>query len=122
MAIPRVNVLDYNALGKKFIEWSLDADARPKDLAELEVQLTGIVAFPLPDYIKSLLIIQGGKDVLLLRLPPAELIQDTLDETSTGGGAYPLPGFYREKFEGSPVDNKTFFEFRVGDYTIAHCT
>ena len=69
MAIPRIKVLDYQGLGRKFIQWARDPDTRPATLAQLTEQTKGMVD-PLPDYIKALMFVQSDKEVLLLRLPP----------------------------------------------------
>lgn len=123
MAIQRIKVLDYRELGKKFIQWAKDADSRPRTLEEFKAQTQGIVD-ELPSYLKALMIVQGDKEVLLLRLPPAELVADTEQTMGSGrSGAYPLPSFYEEKLvQGLHPDNMAFFQYRVGDYTIAHCT
>ncbi|HEX8663193.1 MAG TPA: hypothetical protein VF744_04105, partial [Beijerinckiaceae bacterium] len=104
--------------------WSLDPDTRPANLDEFVKQTTGILELPKApdDYIKALVFVQAGKEVLMIRLPPAELVQNTLDNLNTGG-KYPMPDFYEERLlNGQHQDNKEFFTFRVGDYTIAHCT
>ncbi len=121
MAVQRIKVLDYRELGKKFIAWAKDADSRPKTLAEFVQQTQGVVD-KLPSYIKALQFVQGDKEVLLVRLPPAELIEDSEESFKSGKGAYELPSFYEEKLvQGLHPDNRAFFEFRVGDYVIAHC-
>lgn len=121
MAIQRIKVLDYRELGKKFIQWAKDADSRPRTLEEFKAQTHGIVD-DLPSYLKALMIVQGDKEVLLLRLPPAELVADTEQTMAIGGPLYPLPAFYEERLvQGLHPDNLAFFQYRVGDYTIAHC-
>ncbi len=121
MAIQRIKVLDYQELGKKFIAWSKDADSRPKTLEEFVTQTKGIID-PLPSYIKALQFVQGDKEVLLVRLPPAELVADTEASIKDPNALYPLPSFYEERFAGgNDPGHQAFFERRVGDYTIAHC-
>jgi hypothetical protein len=123
MPMERINILDYRGLGQKVIQWAQDQTSRPKDLAEFERQLAGIIEFPLPSYIKSLLLVQNTKDLLLIRLPPADLVEDTLTTISQGGN-YRLPGFYEDRLVAGTQetsDNRKFFDFRVGDYSLAHC-
>src|SRR5215467_10826391 len=96
MSVPRINVLNYQTLGQKMIQWAKDPNSRPRDLTEFEAQLAGILEFPLPSYIKSLLIVQNTKDLLLIRLPPAELVDDTLTSVAIGS-SYPLPNFYDDR-------------------------
>jgi hypothetical protein len=121
MAIQRIKVLDYQELGKKFITWSKDPDSRPKTLEEFVIQTAGIVD-TLPGYIKALQFVQADKEVLLVRLPPAELVADTEASNKDPNAPYPLPTFYEERLKGGVDPGKqAFFERRVGDYTIAHC-
>jgi hypothetical protein len=123
MAIERIKVLNYQELGKKFIQWALDPASRPVDLDGFKAQTVGIVEQPLPDYITEFKLVQAAnKSQLLLRVPPAELVQDTLTEIA-GPGDYRLPEFYEEKFlHGQHSPKREFFELRVGDYLIAHCS
>src|SRR6266536_2526164 len=96
--IERVEVIDYRALGRKIIRWSKNANSRPKDLVEFEKQLKGIVKFPLPSWVKGLQFVQGNLEVLLIRLPPVALMEDT-SRSTLSKEPYPLPkqlvDFYR---------------------------
>ena len=122
MAIPRLNVLQHREFGKKVIKWALEPETRPKSLAEFAAQTTGIIEQPFPAHIKAVQFVQSNKEVLLIRLAPAEIVQDTLDRLKTATGKYPLPKFYDEYFtQGLHTDQREFFEFRVGDYTMAQC-
>jgi hypothetical protein len=126
--IDRVEVINYRALGKKIIRWSKDARSRPKDLVEFERQLKGIVKFPLPKWIKGLQFVQGNLEVLLIRLPPAELMQDTLKD-ALSKEPYPLPknlgDFYLSlSAKGLPksrAQKLAMLEVRTADYTIQCC-
>ena len=129
MAIPRINVLDYQALGQKFIGWVKDPSSRPKDLTEFGTQLAGIVD-QVPSYIKSIMFVQATKDILLIRLPPAEMVQDT-EKTIANGGKYQMSALLQTFYtdcadknfynQGTEADRKRTFECRVGDYSIALC-
>jgi hypothetical protein len=123
MAIQRITVLNYRTLGQKFIEWALNPASRPNNLADFVQQTTGILD-QFPNYINDFKLVQApDKSQLLLRLPPAELVQDTLTDIATQQGDYRLPKFYEQKFlHGQHSDKREFFEFRVGDYLIAHCS
>lgn len=122
MAIPRMNILDYQALGRLIIKWATDPASRPGTLPDFLEATHGIIEQPLPDSIKGLQFVQSNMEVLLIRLPPAELVEDTLNNIARGSGRYPLPDFYAEHIlHGQHVNMKDLFEFRVGDYTIAHC-
>jgi hypothetical protein len=124
--IERVEVINYRALGKKIIKWSKDARSRPKDLAEFEKQLKGVVKFPLPKWIKGLQFVQGNLEVLLIRLPPAELMEDTLN-TTLSNEPYPLPkeleAFYLklDALPRSKPQKLAMLEVRTADYTIQCC-
>jgi hypothetical protein len=126
--IERVEVIDYRALGKKIITWSKNARARPKDLREFEQQLKGVVKFPLPKWVKGLQFVQGNLEVLLIRLPPAELMEDTL-KTARSSEPYPLPkkleDFYMSLgtrgLPKSQSDKLAMLEVRTADYTIQCC-
>jgi hypothetical protein len=124
MAIERIKVNNYNALGNEFIEWALDDTKAPTNLAGFieKVVDTGIID-PLPNYITSFQKApRNKKEVLLLRLPPAELVQDTLDSIKNKED-YFLPPFYEVRLKGpNPPNDRDFFGFRVGDYVIAHCS
>lgn len=122
MNIERIKVLDYRELGRKFIQWARDQSSRPKTLDEFVQQTEGIVD-TLPSYIQALVFVQSGKEVLFIRLPPAEMVEDTLQElTADPNEEYALPSFYEERLTGGgSTNNLEFFEKRVGDYTIAHC-
>lgn len=122
--INRIPVLLPRELGATIIEWSLDPTKRPANLEAFVKDLVtnrGILG-ELPTYIKSLMFVQAGKETLLIRLPPAELVKDTLANIPQGGD-YPLPPFYKQRLiDGQIPDNRDFFTHRIGDYTVAHCT
>ena len=123
MAIPRIKVLDYNGLGNIFIDWALGKTQVPPNLDEFKEAVKNVIDVTpgnFPGYINDFKHIQGPKELLLLRLPPAELVQDTIDSIDNGE-PYSFP---QQVFYGPIIVNKQrdFFGFRVGDYTIAHCS
>ena len=126
--IERVEVIDYRALGKKIIGWAKDASSRPNDLKEFEKQLKGIVKFPLPGWIKGLHFVQGNLEVLLIRLPPAELMEDTL-KSARSKEPYPLPkelenfytAFGKQGLPKTKAAKQAMLEIRTADYTIQCC-
>jgi hypothetical protein len=104
------------------IKWALQPETRPKNLPEFAAETNGIIEQPFPDWIKGLQFVQSNMEVLLIRLPPAVLVQDTIDKIATGTGKYPFPDFYEEHLvQGLHTSQQEIFEFRVGDYTLAHC-
>lgn len=121
--IPRVKVINYGKLGELMIRWATEPETRPENLPAFVREVEGAIELPLPGWIKGLQFVQSNNEVLMIRLPPAEFIEDTLARIQTGTDKYPFPDFY-ERFilEPGPHDQKEIFRFRVGDYTIAHCT
>jgi hypothetical protein len=122
MAIERIKVNDYNALGNQFIEWAMDNTKAPTDLAGFVAKVvnTGIVD-PLPAYIQTFSFFQAKKNQLLIRLPPTDLVQDTIDSIQAGAN-YFFPDFYAKRIAGQITNDRDFFGFRVGDYTISWCS
>jgi hypothetical protein len=118
--ISRINVGPFDQLGQLFIDWAINPGNRPGTLSDFQTMTTGICT--VPSYVTTLEFAQRPKEVLFLRLPPKELIEDTLAGLESGGN-YPMPAFYEDKIRNNnPADNKHFLRFRVGDYVIAHCT
>lgn len=121
--IPRINVVNYRALGQNMIKWALDAETRPENLPQFVAAVDGMIELPLPSWIKGLQFVQSNTEVLMIRLPPKEVVEDTLERIASGTGKYPFPNFYEQFIlQDGDHDQRAIFEFRVGDYTIAHCT
>ena len=122
--IERVNILHFDRLGQKFIEWTLNPSTRPNNFDEFKEQLDGIVEMPLPERLKDFRLIDSDLETWNIRLPPKEMVQETLDEVEANPESefYTLPDFYKRRLvDGEIETNKEFFEFRVGDYLVAHC-
>lgn len=120
--IERINILDRQLFGRKVMEWSADPTSVPKTLAEAEVQLEGILEFPLPSYITKLNFIPTTKEVWTIKLPPEDMLQDTRNRIASPLHDYPLPEEYARRVRGDFANDAAFFEFRVGDYTCSLCT
>lgn len=121
--IPRINVLNHRRLGQKMIKWATEPETRPENLPRFIAEVEGMIELPLPSWIKGLQFVQSNTEVLLIRLPPKEIVEDTLERIASGTGKYPFPAFYEDFIlQESDHDQRAIFEFRVGDYTIAHCT
>jgi hypothetical protein len=119
-AIERIQVLDYNGLGNLFIDWATGKSKAPTDLAgfvDATVVKNKFLA-ALPKYYLTFQTVQTDKlSNLLIRLPPKDLVQDTLDNI---GDPYSYPDvIYGPR---QIPDNRIFFGARVGDYTIALCS
>jgi hypothetical protein len=133
MAIERVQIGNNEQWGRLVKTWATGDnylnDGRsyphPATLAEFEVQClaAGVaLATPLPSHIKSIMIIQASKEVLLIKLPPKEMVKDSEEVLKTE--SYTLAPFYKAVFGGNdPViqDKLKFHAERIGDYTLSNC-
>lgn len=119
--IPRIEVSDYAAMGRKVLEWAASAKDRPKTADELKAQLENIAT--VPDRIKHVEFVQSTLEKLVLRLPPLEMAQEGLERVGKLGlnGDYQEPRFYKDRILGGEIGNLEYFFSRIGDYTIAQC-
>ncbi len=118
--LKKVEVHDHQAFGQLIADYATGARPWPETLDALKSALDGIAT--VPDNLRALQVIQPSEEVLLLRLPPRRMIEQSLEHFGSGDGAtgtYPLPGFYAE---GGTLSNADFLLNRVADYTIAVCT
>jgi hypothetical protein len=123
--IPRIKVINYGKLGELMINWAKDPDSRPENLEAFKIAVEGAIDVQnFPAWVKGLQFVQSNNEVLMIRLPPAEFIDDTLQQLGNPQGPkYPFPDFYSTFIlNPGPHDQEEIFRFRVGDYTIAHCT
>jgi hypothetical protein len=149
--VDRIKVNDYRALGRKFIQWARNPSdpTKPTDLASFKRELvaTGILELPkredgVTEYYDTF---KWAEDIpqytLQLRLPPKILV----DQTYASLGVLPdidgyvppeppvngygpegylmdpaLREFYGKSLAGY-MSGRNVFEFRIGDYVIAHC-
>ena len=113
----RINVLQPREMGKKLIQWTLEAKSRPGNLKEFKEQVHGILE--IPDNFNGLQFVQSNRDVLLIRLPDADNIQESLDKLGTKTGTYPLPKYYEEHLMlGQHRELRTMLEYRMSDYAL----
>ena len=116
--LKKVEIHDYQAFGQLITEYATGAKPWPETLEGLK-QATKDIA-TIPDTYKALQVIQACEEVLLLRLPPRRMTEESLAKYGDDSAkAYPLPDFYARKDEMSERD---FYLSRVADYTIAVCT
>lgn len=119
-----VEVADYIELGRLVVDWTNDADTRPRTVAELRTQLDGIAV--VPDSFTGVEFVEGKADALVIRLPEAGVTRNTMErmEALSLGDRYMLPKFYDDLYHKhfgpvmTPLDT---FLARIGDYTIAQC-
>lgn len=120
--VARIEVADYIELGRLVAQWATDPATRPASVAELRLQLDGIAV--LPERIRTISFIQSSLDHLVLALPAAEIVEDSLERVTDplADGHYPLPQFYADHYRPgfgpvmTPLDTLLA---RVADYTIA---
>lgn len=116
MAIERVQVLDYAALGRKIVEWATTPNLRPRNVHQLKQQLDGVAIFP--DRIKHVQFVESTLDTFVFRLPPADMAMESLewirDQPDTA--EYRLPGFY-----SASISHEEMLFSRIGDYSVSQC-
>lgn len=104
-------------------------DTKPDPITEFNEQVKHCGAdFELPPYIKSIVFIQPTKDVLIIKLPPKEMILESEKFLKDPGNDYGLPRFYGPIF-GKPSkpgikdikERLRLHAMRIGDYTIRIC-
>ena len=119
--IPRIEISDYAAMGRKVLEWAESAQARPTTVDQFKTQLHNIAS--VPDRIEHIEFVQSTLERLVIRLPPIEMAQEGLARAGQlgSGGDYEEPRFYKDRILGGDVGNLEYFFSRVGDYTIAQC-
>ena len=121
MAVERIEVLDHKAFGEMVVNWSLDPTSRPGTLDELKTQCEGVLQ--IPDRITKLSYVDVDLQTFLVRVPNAEMVQESVDRftNSPPAGGYPAPGFYALiGARNQPPDLEILYS-RIADYTIAQC-
>jgi hypothetical protein len=121
-----MRILDYEAAGRKVVQWAQKPETRPSTMEEFRHQLKGLV--DIPERYTDLQICQGDDNLFILRLPPARQVSES-EETvkkdwteNPGLDAYSPPQFYMDMLSGEKeFDNVEFFYSRIADYTIRGC-
>ncbi len=119
--IPRVEISDYAAMGRKVLEWAKSESARPTTIEELKTQLAEFAT--VPDRLKHIEFVQSTLDKLVIRLPPIEMAEEGRERAARldSDGSYNEPRFYKDRIVAGDIGNLEYFFSRVGDYTIAQC-
>jgi hypothetical protein len=130
----RVTVDDFVKWGNLLKGWAtgkdypgVDAQVIPRTIDELKQQCADIgLGITIPAKVKSLAIISYSEEVLVLRVPPKSMIEESETHLSQPGTKYNVPAFYDTAY-GVPLsvpDNKKldFHACRIGDYSISNCT
>ena len=100
----------------------------PQSLEELKDQLVKAeVGATIPDYVSDLKFVSEPKEVMVVRLPPKDMIADS-EAMLTADPSYPLPPFYQALFNSAANPTIGRDEImkvhaqRIGDYTCSICT
>jgi hypothetical protein len=103
------------------VDWAIDPKTRPADLAELKSQTGGMLI--IPARITRIEFVQPDLATLLLRLPNAQMAQESVDLVQAGNLDYKLPLFYFDKLGegGAGISNIDLLYSRIADYTISQC-
>jgi hypothetical protein len=126
MAIQPFVVDDYEQWGNLVKRWARGTAKRPANLDELEKQLNKAkIGHSIPrDTFKTLKFIDEPSSVLVIRLPPADVLKQVEDSLAAGGD-YMMPPFYARIFGKQPkisqAQKKTVHAERIGDYTVTFC-
>lgn len=122
---PRIEFINPLKLGELLIKWAREPDTRPKTLADFK---TATAAFmKLPDHFKALQFTQSNREVLYIRLPDGDDLEELLNRIGDSEDDYPLPDFYATYVKtGQPKKVREMFQMRMadfalGDYSIAEC-
>ena len=127
--IPRIEVGDHVALGKQITKWCrADPSERPQTIKEAKEELAAAgagVTFPAERFSDDspVFFIDTPLDAWVVRLPPRELMAESIDRIKTGGG-YPadhLPKYYQAYLMAGQEYDEDFLYARIGDYTVAQC-
>src|SRR5438045_6634171 len=75
----RITVTDYELLGRKIVEWTLNPGTRPRTIAEFGEQLKGALTVKDPTRTTKLNFIDTPYDTILIRLPPKDILEQARD-------------------------------------------
>ncbi len=130
----RVTVDDWVKWGNLLKGWAtgkdypgVDAQVVPRTLDELKQQCADIgLGITIPPKIKALSVVSYSEEVLVLRVPPKTMIEDSEAYLAQPGTKYVVPNFY-ETYFGVPLnvpENKKmdFHAGRIGDYSVSNCS
>jgi hypothetical protein len=126
MSLDRVRIADgdYVKWGNLVKAWSRGTTPRPTTVAQFRDQCNDAdIGISIPEYVGDVEFVQREKETLLIRLPPADMIEDA--ERQLEKSPYALPRFYKERFNVDlhvPMQQRLDFQAqRIGDYTITLC-
>jgi hypothetical protein len=127
----RFRIQEPKLWGQLVKKWIKGEQAKPRTLEELSTQMrgAGMTAPEYPAYLKGLVFVEYDKHILMIRLPPAELVKATEDKLNGDqADAYPLPSFYDEFYSNpqhrtglSKQELLDLHAARIGEYTVNLC-
>lgn len=90
------------------------------------VSIAGVSITNLPEQFKHVIIVQGDRDTMVMRLPPKEMLQSSEDDL-LNDVAYTMRPFYWSLFGTAPdmpTEQAGIMELhanRIGEYTLNNC-
>ena len=90
------------------------------------VTAAGVSITNIPEQYKNIIIVQGDRETMVMRLPPKDTLQGSEDDL-LNGTAYSLRPFYWSLFGSNPkppTDAAGIMELhanRIGEYTLNNC-
>ena len=134
MALELFSVADYRKWGYLVKAWATGkpipgasgtVPSKPTTLAELEAQCRSIgLTITIPSYLTKILVLDGAKDTLTIRLPAKELVEAA--EAHLANNEYSLPSFYDDIYGREPLEVAGLRKIdlqaeRIGDYAVGMC-
>ena len=126
MPIQPFMVEDYERMGELVKKWARKTLPPPESIEQLKQQLdqNNIKHNLSRTDFKTLKVINEPSSVLVIRVPPADVIKQVEEELAKGG-VYAIPPFYADIFGKQPNipqgEKKKVHAERIGDYTINFC-
>ena len=152
MALNRIQITNWDNWGKLVKSWTLgenrlpdlfvdgdgmplDVIPAPADIEDFKAQCDrALIGLTLPANFTHLTVMKQTKDMLVLKLPPADLVRDSEEHLGKNGN-YMLPSFYSDFLQRRSEDEPksadpfvvaqhraaNFHTCRTGDYVIQLC-
>ncbi|MEQ9178837.1 MAG: hypothetical protein RIF44_09000 [Nitratireductor sp.] len=110
-------------VGRKVVEWVRDPATRPKTVAELEAQLSGLAVVDTTE-LGAVVFIETPMSAAIFRLPPRDMVEASIERASSSTfdlADYQLPGYYDTTAKELGISALELFHSRIGDYTTGEC-
>ncbi len=122
----RVEMIDFAEVGRKIVEWTLDASTRPdpQDFQEFKNQLANGLRIVDPQITKFQLV-ETPPDTIVIRLPEKDMIEKTKTKYTASSFQpyqFPFPGYLPIDLQRlTGITAEELFYSAVGGYTTAEC-